>query len=376
MILDKIPYQIGDGLDDYILFAKGGLSFEMNPGYKTLLEDSPMFDGSARINNFLADFKKDYEYTLKFIIYEEEKYTLDYVNKVFYGAPKKIFVYQMDYDGNIRVLYNYVQFLSAPEQLWTEDQPYGQKAKKISIKLRLLWPYWYECDDRLRYFDQNAFENNQLYWTPNPIQGIDNYWGTTTAYWGQTFLASFPFFSALSTKSRREILTADNPTCPLTYKDPIFAREEKNLSTNPLHTKTINLSSNAGSNLLNIYDLQSSAFNRMYLLEISALETNKYFTFYNLDTNSDLSITWLHSSNHTTGVVFNSFTGTLYDQQSGAQIPKERYVIDYDKPELLYFTNLLSINPYSKREFDALLIQKPTTTFSPTIKIQIVRTYN
>jgi hypothetical protein len=379
MIGDKILYQFGDALEDYYIFAKYGLNYTLKPGVKTIRETSAIYDGESRINNTNANFKTDYILEVVFTMNIYEQGGINYLNKIFGDRKiRKIFLYEKDLYNQISKFYfNWAEVVEPPTQVNEEQESLGLENRKYSTKIRFLTPYFYECDDNLRYFSATDFEANKLYWSSTAIPGQNNSWGNTTVpkpYWGKTYLSAFPKVSTLNANSQSALFDIALPKSPLQFKDRILAREDYTFASTGIFTTTLTTNNATTTNTSGL-NLNTTSENRLFRLKFSALGQNETISIKNISNNSDILITWNYQVANTNDIEFNSYWGTFFDTVTGKEINTSYISWDYTLDSLLYFSDLNSINPYSMRTTDNLILQKNTSS-NNTITIQNLKTNN
>lgn len=377
MLGDKYLYQIGDGRDHYYLFNQAGLRYTIKTSFKAIRETAPYFHGSSRINGDNSNLKSDYIMSLSFVHKDDGLVDINYINRFFLhdlSKPKKIFFYEKE-DGNItKYFYNYVELNGNFSMDLVENRDTGLKDRRYSVELMFSTPFFFECDDELKYFNKSNFENGNVYWSPIAIPNQNNYWGTTTVYWGQTYLSSFPKISTLTQQAQTILFDKIERDVPLSLKDRFFKQEIKDLDT--LNSYGLTLTNNSKIYYyLGSDSFKTTAESRIYLIKFNPLTKGETIRIANLTNDSDILITWVGDSPNTNDIVFNSYFCEFFDVVTGKQITYNSINYTFTLDQLLYSEPSLTINPYIRPFSQTFLFQKNTASDN-TITIQNLNTYN
>jgi hypothetical protein len=373
----KVLYQIGNGDEDYYIFPFGGLEFSFPGGKKEITNTSELFDGVSLASGVDRLFKQGWAFSITWSEPVTSVFNLNYIQKIVNQGMKKIFFYEETSDGDIKVFFNYGIFTVNPDQRFSSNDTSGtgDQARYIYTGQMLIPnPFFYECDEELKYFDEAAYRAV----TPLTIGGGWTIGGGSII--GQTFATAFPAFSGLSVNAKKEIFA----TCesenrkPLYFEDRFIAQDKNDLATSNL--KTVSLSTNdltqETSNTL-AYK-QTTAINSIYLIKFDPLGQNEWIEIKNTSNNSGTRITWVGDTANTNDIIFNSRNGVFVDSVTGEYLnyTKTIYDIAENVDDFLYFSPLYSRNSYlGIIEGEALTFQKSASS-NNTISIDLLKTYN
>lgn len=377
-------YQIGRGTEDYFIFSNENFDVVNNVSFKNDYITSNNQDGSQNNRGGSRPYKEDYKFQTTFTI-DTQKISENYIHKIFQSGRKIAFFYQItdELDGNkkpkLRWFYNYVHIETPPNQRYsqTEDSdPNLRKSFTVTLRSDKL-PYYFECTKDIRYFDESAFGNNKFYWSSTSLAPIDNVWGTTTAYWGQTYLSAFPTVSSVSTTdfSLENELFVTKQNIPVELLDRFLYPTNQGIGSDDVLSQTL---ANNDKYIVTTEDLNyknTTSENRIFLLEFEPLSQGEYIEMYNPTNNTGVRIIWESATVNSNNVLFNSATGRFYDVVTHKILP-----LNYARDEavgggFLSFSALLNINPYlGEIDREKIYIQKNSSS-SNDIKLRLLQTY-
>jgi hypothetical protein len=373
----KVLYQIGNGDEDYYIFPSGGLEFNFPGGKKEITNTSELFDGVSLASGVDRLFKQGWAFSITWSEPVTSVFNLNYIQKIVNQGMKKIFFYEETSDGDIKVFFNYGIFTVNPDQRFssTDTSGTGDQARYIYTGQMLIPnPFFYECDEELKYFDEAAYR------AITPLR-FDQGWNFDSGEnFDSTFVTAFPAISGLSVDAKKEIFA----TCgsgnrkPLYFEDRFIAQDKNDLATSNL--KTVSLSTNdltqETSNTL-AYK-QTTAINSIYLIKFDPLGQNEWIEIKNTSNNSGTRITWVGDTANTNDVVFNSRNGVFVDSVTEEYLNYTKVVYDIAEnvDDFLYFSPLYSRNPFlGIIEGETLTFQKSASS-NNTISIDLLKTYN
>ena len=385
-------YQLGNGLDDFIVFPKSNLTCRVSHTVKLAEVENNFIDGKIRLNlgqrNRLGAVTLD----VSFAWSKTNYFDLHKVKKVFFSEPKPIFFYTYNTDED-NVEFYYSPFAEAIEIISQEQLPntdLGSDFEWLKVKLQLLLPFVFRCDgwlDWLRYYDYFNYSltgsNESLYYgKPGLVYGMAN------AYYGQTTsnisLVTNDYYT-LSNKQRKQLFLEREQGPVLVWLEPFFKPVEEAGDYLPFRILAPTLTTNidvfvtADSTLKN-----TTTENRVYCVRLFTFNPlNPVFTspnqsilIENIDNQSNLIIEWLANTASSRRLMFLSYTQKLYDFTSdpATEIPLGNYRINQTKPDFLYFSALGKQNTIFAKKAEKLRLKK-TNSFDITVEIYVLPTY-
>ena len=387
-------YQLGNGLDDFLVFPKSNLTCRVSHTVKLAEVENNFIDGKIRLNlgqrNRLGAVTLD----VSFAWSKTNYFDLHKVKKVFFSEPKPIFFYTYNADED-DVEFYYSPFAEAIEIINQEQLPntdLGSDFEWLKVKLQLLLPFVFRCDSRrdggeywLRYYDYFNYSltgnNESLYYgKPGLVYGMANtYYGQTTT--NITLVTSDYYF--LSNKQRKQLFLEREQGPVLVWLEPFFQPAEKNLI--PPHMILYRILTNnndvfvaANSKLKN-----TTAENRVYCILLytnnsanPVFSQNQSILIENVDNQSNLIIEWLANTASSRRLMFLSYTQKLYDFTSptATEIPLGNYRINQTAPDFLYFSALGKQNTIFTKEAEKVRLKK-TNSFDTGVEIYVLPTY-
>ena len=383
-------YQLGNGLDDFIVFPKSNLTCRVSHTVKLAEVENNFIDGKIRLNlgqrNRLGAVTLD----VSFAWSKTNYFDLHKVKKVFFSEPKPIFFYTYNADED-DVEFYYSPFAEAIEIINQEQLPntdLGSDFEWLKVRLQLLLPFVFKCSGDqywLRYYDYFNYSltggtEGLYYGKPGLVYGMANaYYGQTTNI---TLVTSDYYF--LSNKQRKQLFLEREQGPVLVWLEPFFKPTEKIIT--PPHKVLYKMLTNnndvfvtANSTLKN-----TTAENRVYcILLYNNNSANPIFTspnqsilIENVDNQSNLIIEWLANTASSRRLMFLSYTQKLYDFTflPATEIPLGNYRINQTKPDFLYFSALGKQNAIFAKEAEQLRLKK-TNSFDITVEIYVLPTY-
>jgi len=385
-------YQLGNGLDDFLVFPKSNLTCRVSHTVKLAEVENNFIDGKIRLNlgqrNRLGAVTLD----VSFAWSKTNYFDLHKVKKVFFSEPKPIFFYTYNADED-NVEFYYSPFAEAIEIINQEQLPntdLGSDFEWLKVKLQLLLPFVFKCSGDeywLRYYDYFNYRltgnNESLYYgKPGLVYGMANtYYGQTTT--NITLVTSDYYF--LSNKQRKQLFLEREQGPVLVWLEPFFKPAEEADDYLPFRILTSILTNNndvfvtADSTLKN-----TTAENRVYCVRLFTLNPpNPVFTspnqsilIENIDNQSNLIIEWKANTASSHHLMFLSYTQKLYDFTflPATEIPLGNYRINQTKPDFLYFSALGKQNTILAKEAEKVRLKK-TNSFDTGVEIFVLPTY-
>jgi len=383
-------YQLGNGLDDFIVFPKSNLTCRVSHTVKLAEVENNFIDGKIRLNlgqrNRLGAVTLD----VSFAWSKTNYFDLHKVKKVFFSEPKPIFFYTYNADED-DVEFYYSPFAEAIEIINQEQLPntdLGSDFEWLKVRLQLLLPFVFKCSGDqywLRYYDYFNYSltggtEGLYYGKPGLVYGMANaYYGQTTNI---TLVTSDYYF--LSNKQRKQLFLEREQGPVLVWLEPFFKPTEKIIT--PPHKVLYKMLTNnndvfvtADSSLKN-----TTAENRIYCILLSTdnpsnpvfTSPNQSILIENVDNQSNLIIEWLANTASSRRLMFLSYTQKLYDFTflPATEIPLGNYRINQTKPDFLYFSALGKQNTIFAKKAEKLRLKK-TNSFDIGVEIYVLPTY-
>jgi len=386
-------YQLGNGLDDFIVFPKSNLTCRVSHTVKLAEVENNFIDGKIRLNlgqrNRLGAVTLD----VSFAWSKTNYFDLHKVKKVFFSEPKPIFFYTYNTDED-NVEFYYSPFAEAIEIISQEQLPntdLGSDFEWLKVKLQLLLPFVFRCDgwlDWLRYYDYFNYSltgsNESLYYgKPGLVYGMAGaYYGQTTS---NVLLFTNDYFT-LSNKQRKQLFLEREQGPVLVWLEPFFKPTEKIIT--PPHKVLYKMLTNNNDVFVTANSLlkNTTAENRVYCILLytdnsenpvfSRFSQNQSILIENVDNQSNLIIEWKANTNSPHRLMFLSYTQKLYDFTflPATEIPLGNYRINQTKPDFLYFSALGKQNAIFAKEAEKVRLKK-TNSFDTTVEIFVLPTY-
>ena len=385
-------YQLGNGLDDFIVFPKSNLTCRVSHTVKLAEVENNFIDGKIRLNlgqrNRLGAVTLD----VSFAWSKTNYFDLHKVKKVFFSEPKPIFFYTYNADED-DVEFYYSPFAEAIEIINQEQLPntdLGSDFEWLKVRLQLLLPFVFKCSGDqywLRYYDYFNYSltggtEGLYYGKPGLVYGMANaYYGQTTNI---TLVTSDYYF--LSNKQRKQLFLEREQGPVLVWLEPFFKPTEKIIALPhkvlyKMLTNNNDVFVTANSTLKN-----TTAENRVYCILLytdnsenpvfSRFSQNQSILIENVDNQSNLIIEWKANTASSHRLMFLSYTQKLYDFTSdpATEIPLGNYRINQTEPDFLYFSALGKQNAIFAKEAEKLRLKK-TNSFDITVEIYVLPTY-
>jgi hypothetical protein len=361
-------YQFGNAFEDYFVFPKTNFSAPVSKSVKTQYLEANFIDGVIRTN--LTDRNKltGIDLETNFQIQNNSYYTLDYVKKVFFSRPKKIFFYTLDNDENIRFFFNpFADVSKTIEQKEQSQVDDSQLIENVQVGFKLPLPFVYECGANISYFDKDSYQTNVVRFNSG-----------STFNSGKIFNAGInagrKLISTLSINTKKLLFANPaKPIYPLFYIDKFFDRSYFAIESPIINTTLTN--NNVTDIVTNNSYKNTTAKNSVYLIEIGQMAQGDVVSIRNQSNASSFNITWLDSTSSPALIYYNSVWQRFYDG-NGIQIPLSS--IKTEKVEsgddFLYFSALANSDKIFAFETEIIRLQKQSST-NISVKIEILNTY-
>lgn len=374
----------------------GSQSYQVN--VKTEIDNTPYINGAIKTNQMNADFKQDEVWDVQFSVTKDTD--IHSLNKQLYGEPQKVFFVEesnikpwigknSDNLSNVNIYFNYGHIVDFPKFNFSQTADNGgDQFDFYSVKIRLMSPYKFLIQNRLRFI-----EKKNLTKLRNEVWGnYSQVWGGSGVWNGQFLENSIDWFT-LGKLEKLNYTGIIEQKCQMQglffYDDFWFASEIKTLldssstqakdrykqvlldsSTSQNFTvDTIQLPSGVTDKVQNIgLNLTSSALNCYNVIQIqsknitantinsAALLADDWVEIRNPYTNSGFRLTWTSNSiacpksllikSYTQDSIYNGETGEVINPYTG--IYKKAFQLsllpDSTSEYLLTYRNLYPIN--------------------------------
>jgi len=384
-------YQLGNGLDDFIVFPKSNLTCRVSHTVKLAEVENNFIDGKIRLNLGQRNRLGAVTLEVSFAWPKTNYFDLHKVKKVFFSEPKPIFFYT--YNANEDdVEFYYSPFAEAIEIINQEQLPnteLGSDFEWLKVRLQLLLPFVFKCSGDeywLRYYDYfnyslNISGGNLYYNKPGLV------YGTAGTYYGQTtsnVSVVTRDYSTLSNKERKQLFLEREQGAILVWLEPFFKPVVDAGEYLPFRILTPTLTTNndvfvtAGSLLKD-----TTAENRVYCIVLytnnpsnPVFSQNQSILIENVDNQSNLIIEWKATTNSPHILLFSSYTQKLYSFTSttATEIPLGNYRINQTEPDFLYFSALGKQNTILAKEAEKVRLKK-NNSFNTTVEVYVLPSY-
>lgn len=379
---DKLIYQYGNAIEPNYIFFKGKFQKNIATSVKTMYSDSFYIDGQVDMLQKTKARKNSYELECTFYNSFNSPYSLDYINRVFYGEPRLSFYYDYAYDPTAgknqrefgKIYYNYTRCIKPPNQSESQRDNMEKNDLVSDVILKPNTPYFYDCSDDVEYVLYTDYTAAVRQWDNNSLQ-----WDNVSNLGWDYATNQFAVVSGLSNANKLDYFTNKKPDDPkyiLFLKDRFFNRDTKQTNRNYVINETQN--ANTSSDYVTNDILQNaSADTDIYRIELNQMAPNQTVEIKNLTNNSGIKITWLESSPSNAVLVYNSYYKKLYETTSETEIDSSKYSIQIptENARALYFRGL--VNPFRIRElpYEQIRITNQGVN-NLTVKIDVLPAYD
>ena len=153
MITRKYIFQLGDAKgSNFTIKTRAGFTSTKEAGVKSLVENNNLIDGDIRVKGFSPSKKNPIAYNIN-LLYEEDLYDFDDLMGFLYDGIHKVFAFSIDSDGQYRFYFSYAEAdgNGFPDERVLDTEEYGQDYQSINIKLKMLYPFWWDITDYITY---------------------------------------------------------------------------------------------------------------------------------------------------------------------------------------------------------------------------------
>jgi len=384
-------YQLGNGLDDFIIFPKSNLTCRVSHTVKLAEVENNFIDGKIRLNLGQRNHLGAVTLEVSFAWPKSNYFDLHKVKKVFFSEPKPIFFYTYNPNEDDIEFY-YSPFAEAIEIINQEQLPntdLGSDFEWLKVKLQLLLPFVFQCSGDeywLRYYDYFNYSlsgsNESLYYgKPGLVYGmVGAYYGQTTS---NIYLVTNDYYT-LTNKQRKQLFLEREQGSVLVWLEPFFKPVVDAGSDLPF--KTLNQTLTNNNDVFATFNSllkDTTAENRVYCILLSTnnpsnpvFYENQNILIENVDNQSNLIIEWKANTNSPNRLMFLSYTQKLYSFNSltATEIPLGDYRINQTKPNFLYFSALGKQNTIFAKEAEKVRLKK-TNSFDTVVEVFVLPSY-
>lgn len=375
VVNSKFIYQYGNVPDDTFVFYKGRFDKLVQTSVKEVTDSAAFIQGEVDRKSNNALNKGSYLLEVDFTNQYNSPYTIDFINKIFFGAPKYAFFFDYGRDTNnkyaetdINKFYfnPHVRSVQPPNLSETERENRYDGEYQESVTMKMAKPFFYDCTDEIEYVNYQDY-----------IDGVIN-WGSTT--WGGSYWGSVPgaFGLVSSLTGSKTDYFADLEPKDINYllrlRDRFFERDTTQTSRRYVVDATFASGAFTDVALTDTFD-EVTANTRIYRFEFDALAPGQSITIQNLNNSSGIKITWVGDAANSESLVFNSYYGRLYSGATESDVLESNYTIEVIGDDSLFFTGLL--NPFRISALSREVVRvTPSAGSNIELKIDVLPTYD
>lgn len=176
MITRKYIFQLGDARgSNFTIRTRAGFTSTKESGVKMLVENNNLIDGDIRVSGLNPLKKNPVAYNIN-AFYTEDQYDFDDLMGFLYDGVHKVFAFSISEEGEYKFYFSYgeAEGNGFPEEHVLDSDPTGQEQQLINIKLKMLYPFWWDITDyitfktdkgkRLKRFDTGLSYDDELEW--------------------------------------------------------------------------------------------------------------------------------------------------------------------------------------------------------------------
>lgn len=346
---DKMLYQYGNADEPNYVFHKGDFEKRISTGVKTVYEDMPYITGEVDYLQATRAKKTMYDIEVTFANMFYSPFEIQSMNNAFSGAKRAIFYYDIIHNGNIGVhtprtfgkfYYNYARLTKPIDQ----SEIMYDGAGKVQFDSTVIFkqtPAFYDCSSAIEYLNYTTYLANLARWDDNTFD-----WDTNNPGWDAA-AGSYGLVSSLTSDQKYDFFT-NLKTSPMDYlvilRDRFFRRDTTQIARQYILDET--QSSNSQSDYALTEDLDdTSVDNNIYRIELSAMDSGQSIQIFNITNSSGIKITWLSSSQSDALLVYNSYTGKLYESVTEDDLDPNDYLVEIpdEADDRLYFSALSAV---------------------------------
>lgn len=355
MINRRVLHSVGQ-YNNAVVFDRSNFETRVDRSAKIRESDNPFGDGKIDVAGLRVNPLSGNNIDIDFLLTSESKYSLDFIKKVFYSESilKIFFVELTNYNSAsdfeaVRIFWNYARVTSGLADENSSNERLGLEAQSYSLRLSLLYPYYFEADNAVL-LDTSTFSG--IY----PLA-----WGDSQINYGQAGIdygVVAPNFekaiSSLTPQQRIAFFGKCEDVDSLAVTD-FFLKPDQKFPTYTVSAYTVNTGTSYSPSTDDFdLDLNTTIPSRINLIKMdgsgSAVFVNgDTLEVYNNTTNSGFKITWNNSTSSASTVYFNTYNLTLYDGSVGVNYsPVTDYTIEpfsSTTDDLLSFSALFRPNP-------------------------------
>jgi hypothetical protein len=362
----KILYQFGNGLSNYFIFPKPELNIGVGSSLKTNYENNRLTDGLINLSVDQKFKKGAYIYTVSFLLQNKDYFDIDYIKSVFWNGYRQLsFFYDLDIDSNLTFYYNYLTVTASFVEEFKSKEDFNQSTIKFSVELTAENPFVFACDSSIAYFNKSAFVVSEKKWDV----GL---WDV--GVWDAGITVATIAISSLTLQQKLDLFyDCQNNDNALIYTDRFFNPTTYSLGGSLIIDQTLTVGTPVDVQTTS-YLIDSSADNRTFLIQLSAMATNDTVSITNITNNSGLLFTWRSATSSPSTFYYNSVKNRCY-QSDGTIILTSDIQIIQQSNSFLYFNPKRTLNGVISTFNDTIRLQKSSTS-NISVKIEALKSYH
>jgi hypothetical protein len=364
----KVLYQFGNGLGAYFIFPRTNLEISTESSLKTNFENNRLTDGLINMSIDQKFRKGAYIYDVTFLVDNKSLIDIDNIKSTFWNGYKQIaFFYDLDINSNLTFYYNILTVTKSLVESYKSNEGLGQSVIAYSIELTAETPFLFACDSSLAYFDKSAYVANVKTWDSGDSWDSGDKWDSGLN------IASIPI-SGLTLDQKLELFYSCKHTDnALIYTDRFFNPQSYSLSSDLIVDETLTV--NTPVDIQTTTTLaDTTADNKIYLIELSTLGLNDTVTIVNGSNSSGIQFRWISSVNSPSLIYYNSLKNRCFTA-GNVEIPTSDIQISQVLNSFLYFSSQKTLNSILTNYKENIRLTKNSTS-NIDVKIETLKTYH
>lgn len=377
---DKLVYQYGNADEPNYVFHKGDFEKRLSTGVKTVYKDMPYTTGEVDYLQGTRAKKTMYEIEISFANMFYSPFEIQSINNAFDGSKRMLFSYDIVHNGALGVharrtfgkfYYNYARVTKPIDQIETIYDSAGKVQFDSTVILKQP-PAFYDCSNAIEYVNYATYLASLSEWDNNTFD-----WDSNNPGWDSA-AGTYGLISSLTNDQKYQFFT-NLKTSPMDYlvllRDRFFARDTTQAARLYILDETQN--SNSQTDYVLTDDLKdTSTDNTIYRIELTAMNDGQSIEIRNITNNTAIKITWLAGAQSDNVLVYNSYTGKLYETTSETDIDPGSYLAEIpdDANDRLYFSALSAVRQVRFQPKEQVRLTNSTGT-NLDVKIDVLPAY-